>query len=231
MKIPKVLHFIWIGDESQRPENCINTWRSHHPEWQVKIWGNSSLADRGWLNSKHMIDMWPRELNGVADMMRWEILYNEGGVVLDADSICLRPLDEEFLENESFCCWENETAAPGLIAAGYFGCCPQNSFVGEIILDIHNDKSVIWDEAWKTVGPLRLTVCYHKFNHTGLKIYPSHYFIPEHHTGLKYTGLGPVYAMQLWGSTKGTIGYELIHKSDLDLIVKKNNQNYKSSNI
>ena len=220
-KIPKVLHFIWIGDESQRPDNCIDTWRSHHPEWQVKIWGNSSLNDRGWLNSKHMMEMWPRELNGVADMMRWEILYNEGGVVLDADSICLRPLDEKFLENEAFCCWENEMAVPGLIAAGYFGACLQNSFIGKIILDIHNDGSVIWDEAWKTVGPLRLTLCHQKFNYTGLKIYPSHYFIPEHHTGVKYHGSGPIYAMQLWGSTRGSIGYDMIHRSDLGLIINK----------
>jgi hypothetical protein len=34
-----------------------------------------------------------------------------------------------------------------------------------------------------------------------LTIYPSHYFIPTHLTGLKYQGSGPVFAEQLWATT------------------------------
>jgi mannosyltransferase OCH1-like enzyme len=64
--------------------------------------------------------------------------------------------------------------------------------------------------AWKTVGPQRLTDCYRKFQYTPLRIYPSHYFIPHHFTGLKYEGDGPIYAHQLWGSTLN--GYDLIHR-------------------
>ena len=26
--IPKKLHFIWVGDEAKRPDNCIETWRT-----------------------------------------------------------------------------------------------------------------------------------------------------------------------------------------------------------
>jgi mannosyltransferase OCH1-like enzyme len=212
-KIPRILHFIWVGDESRRPDNCIDTWRKRHGDWEIKVWGNRTLVDHEWVNARHMKEMSTKELNGVADMMRWEILYNEGGVVLDADSICLRPLEDEFLDNDSFCCWENETARPGLLAAGYFGSCAQNEFVGQIILDIQQEESVVNDKAWKTVGPLRLTQSYFKYKYTALKIYPSHYFIPEHFTGVKYTGSGPVYAAQLWGSTKNI--YENLHRVDL----------------
>ena len=85
--IPKVLHFIWVGDESKRPDNCIQSWVDRNPEWTVKLWGNADLVDTTWINARHMREMSTRELNGVADMMKWEILYNEGGVVVDADSI------------------------------------------------------------------------------------------------------------------------------------------------
>jgi mannosyltransferase OCH1-like enzyme len=105
--IPKILHFIWVGDESKRPDNCIQTWIEHHPDWQLKIWGNDSLADFEWVNAAHMRAMSTRELNGVADMMRWEILYNQGGLVFDADSICVRKLDDELLDCEAFACWES----------------------------------------------------------------------------------------------------------------------------
>lgn len=210
--IPKIFHFIWVGDESKRPDNCIRTWIDHHPDWEFRLWGNEELDESDWLNRGHIDAMRSRELNGVADMMRWEILHAFGGIVVDADSVCARPLDDHLLDCTAFACWENEIARPGLIAAGYFGCEPNNPFVGRIIEDINASPSVVDDLAWKTVGPLRLTECYRKFQYTPLQIYPSHYFIPQHFTGLTYEGNGPVYAHQLWGSTLRS--YDQIHRVD-----------------
>lgn len=214
--IPKRFHFIWVGDETLRPDNCIRTWQDAHPDWEFRLWGNAELAGRDWINAGHIAQMAPRELNGVADMMRWEILLEHGGLVFDADSICLRPLDEALLDCEAFACWESEIARPGLIAAGYFGCTAGNPFVRRIVEDIAASPSVIGDMAWKTVGPQRLTDCYRKFAYTPLRIYPSHMFIPRHFTGVAYGGSDPVYAHQLWGSTLRT--YEDMHKADVGSI-------------
>lgn len=211
--IPKCFHFIWVGDESRRPDNCIRTWQEAHPDWEFRLWGNAELEGRNWINARHMAAMTPRELNGVADMMRWEILLEHGGLVFDADSICLRPLDEDLLDCEAFACWESEIARPGLIAAGYFGCEAGNTFVKRIVEDIAASPSVVEDMAWKTVGPQRLTDCYRKFAYSPLRIYPSHTFIPRHFTGVTYEGRDPVYAHQLWGSTLRT--YEDMHKADV----------------
>jgi mannosyltransferase OCH1-like enzyme len=211
--IPKIMHFIWVGDETKRPDNCIDTWRAHNPDWTFLIWGNAELAETNWHNRDHMNAMYGRELNGVADMMRWEILYSNGGVVVDADSICLRPLDDALLDCEAFACWENEIARPGLIAAGYFGCEAGNAFVKQIVTDIHAEPSVTHELAWKTVGPLRLTESYRKYGYSRLRIYPSHFFIPRHFTGIAYEGSDPIYADQLWGSTRKT--YDQIHKQDV----------------
>lgn len=208
--IPKTLHFIWVGDESARPDNCIATWRAHHPDWDIRIWGNDDLANGDWATAAHMAAMVPRELNGVADMMRWEILYRHGGFVIDADSICVRPLDDHLFECEAFACWESEIARPGLIAAGYCASVPENPFIGQIILDIAATDSVVDDKAWITVGPQRLTDSYRKYQYHDLRIYPSHYFIPEHFSGIEYSGSGRVYAHQFWGSTRNI--YDRLHK-------------------
>lgn len=211
--IPKLLHFIWVGDETKCPTNCIDTWRALNPDYEFVVWGNQDLAEQDWFNKDHMTAMYARELNGVADMMRWEILHAKGGIVVDADSIALRPLDDHLLDCEAFACWENEIARPGLIAAGYFGAEAGNAFVEQIIRDINAEASVTHDMAWKTVGPLRLTESYRKYTYSQLRIYPSHYFIPRHFTGLQYEGGDPVYADQLWGSTLAA--YDDIHKRDV----------------
>lgn len=211
--IPKIFHFIWVGDESRRPDNCIETWRQAHPGWQFRLWGNAELDGRDWINARHIAAMRTRELNGVADMMRWEILHEHGGLVFDADSVCLRPLDEAMLDCEAFACWESEIARPGLIAAGYFGTVPGNPFVKALIGDIAALPSVVDRMAWQTVGPLRLTESYRQHRYTPLRIYPSHTFIPRHFTGLTYEGRDPVYANQLWGSTLK--GYDTLHQAEV----------------
>lgn len=216
--IPKIFHFIWVGDETKRPDNCIATWREAHPDWELRLWGNAELDGRNWINARHISEMRGRELNGVADMMRWEILHEHGGIVFDADSVCTRPLDDEMLDCEAFSCWESEIARPGLIAAGYFGCKAGNPLVKAIIDEIAASPSVVEEMAWKTVGPLRLTECYRKYAYSPLRIYPSHYFIPRHFTGVTYQGSDPVYAHQLWGTTARN--YDTLHKLDVSMIGK-----------
>lgn len=208
-RIPKVLHLTWVGDESKRPDNCIKTWVELNPGWTVKVWGNADLQNSEWINARHMKAMWNKELNGVADLMRWEILYNEGGIVVDADSICVRPLDDWLLEADAIACWENEISRPRLIACNMIGSIPENPFIGQIIQDLNAQPTVVHDMAWKTVGPLCITTAYFKYAYTGLTILPSHFFIPDHFSGVHYGGGGIVYAKQEWASTHGA--YDTLH--------------------
>jgi mannosyltransferase OCH1-like enzyme len=202
MVIPKKLHIVWIGDESKRPDNCISSWRSLNPSFDIKVWGNSDLVNTQWRNAKHMQDMWKQELNGVADMMRYEILYEHGGFAVDADSVCVKPIPDWMLQASEFTCWENEHLRPGLLAAGYLAAQKASPFIGQIIEDIYADRTVVDRMAWESVGPQRLTDVWQRFQY-GLTIYPSHYFIPRHYTGIEYKGEGQVFAKQFWGSTHG----------------------------
>jgi len=202
--IPRILHLIWVGDETRRPARCMQSWIDAHPDWAIRIWGNADFTGRAWFNAGHMKEMAAREWNGVADMMRWEILFDEGGVLVDADSHCLRPLPDWMLDCEAFACWENEIARPGLIAAGYFGTVPRNPFLAKLIEDIRQKPTVVDRMAWETVGPQHLTDTWRASGYANLTILPSHFFIPRHFTGVQYTGTGPVFASQEWGSTLGT---------------------------
>lgn len=209
-KISKKIHIVWVGDESKCPINCIDTWRKLNPLWEVKIWSNQDLLSYGWYNSKHIESMWSQELNGVADLMRWEILYREGGFALDADSICIRPLEDWLFEPECFTCYENEIVRPGLLAAGYVYARPNSSFIRTIIEDLYVKPSVTENRAWFTVGPMQLTRIWQQTRYAGLTIYPSHYFIPNHPETPYYKGTGHVFAKQFWASTKNS--YDKLHE-------------------
>jgi len=205
--IPKTIHTVWIGDDSQRPDACIASWARMNPGWQVKLWGNEDLASYGWVNARHMRTMAERgQLCGVADLMRLEILYNEGGFAVDADSSCRRPLADWLFQVEAFACWENELARPGLIANGYMAAAAENPFIGQMILDLQATEVLEPGMAWQVVGPLFLTKAHRRHQYSGLTIWPSHFFMPRHFTGMAYEGPGPVFADQAWASTLG--GYD-----------------------
>ena len=202
MTIEKLIHFIWIGDETLIPLDCINSWRKKNPSFDFKIWGNKDLEDKDWF-FKDLISAWmTKEINGAADLMRWEILYKYGGIALDADSKCINPLEDWLFKNDLFAAWENELKSPHLIATGAMGASKKHPFIKSVIDDIVNDKNIFDGMAWQKVGPLRLTNTYRNKGKNCMTIYPSHYFYPNHYTGLNYRGKGLVFADQAWGSTR-----------------------------
>jgi mannosyltransferase OCH1-like enzyme len=209
--IPKIMHQMWVGPKPA-PMSLIQTWRDAHSSWEHILWNEDTLRHyfpQGLYNQSHY-DAMP-EWNGKCDIARWEILQKFGGFFLDADAICVSPLDEYLLENDSFACYENELMRPGLIAAGYIGASENNALIRLLVNELHA-KTIVRSRffrrpAWKTVGPLFLTKTVHKFKYTNLAVYPSFYFIPRHYTGVEYSGPAKIYAKQLWGSTHAS-GYE-----------------------
>lgn len=198
--IPKKLHFVWIGDESKRPDHCIDSWRNLNPDYEIKIWGNEELKGNPWFNAKHIVEMAKHELCGVADMMRYEILYNEGGITLDADSVCLSPLEDWLLKPDAFAHWEQEITRPGLINVSVMGSIPENPFFGQCIETLRQKETVTDKRAWETTGPALITEVFLQTKYP-LTIYPSHYFTREHFSGEIYTGNGHCFATQFWEST------------------------------
>ncbi len=189
------INAIWIGDESKCPQS-VYTWDN------VKIHGNDVLKNRTWeLRDKMRHYASTGELNGVADCMRWELLYAYGGVFIDADSERIRTLPEWFNELSHIATWENELERPGLIACGFLKFPPKDPFIRAII-DYCIEEPVKGREAWQVVGPLAITNVFRAYKPRNLTILPSHFFYPRHWEGAEYTG-NYVLARQAWGSTKG----------------------------
>jgi len=203
MNIPKIIHQIWIGPKPA-PIKLMNTWKEKHPDFEYIFWNEKEFENRKmkFECQKQIDDI--EEINGKADIMRWEILYKYGGVFLDADSICIESFDEEIMNKPCFAGWEQEEVRAGLIATGTMGFPVKHPLVKGAIHWIKNNPVTQKEGfmAWQSVGPGLLTRMYNSGKFNDLHIFPSYTFLPIHLTGIEYKGHGKIYAYQAWGSTK-----------------------------
>jgi GT2 family glycosyltransferase len=204
MSIPKIIHQLWIGSKPA-PTNLMNTWKEKNPDFEYIFWNENEFVKRNMkFKCQTEIDE-IEEINGKADILRWEILYKYGGIFLDADSICIEPIDNELLNKICFAGWEQEQVRPGLIATGTMGFPPKHPLVKAAIEWIQQNEVTQLKShqmAWQTVGPGLLTRMYNTGEFNDLYIFPSFTFLPIHLTKLEYNGHGKIYAFQAWGSTK-----------------------------
>jgi mannosyltransferase OCH1-like enzyme len=217
--IPKIIHQLWIGPKSC-PRILMDTWKKMNPEWDYMFWDEKAIGSHftaGLRNQKQFDEM--EELCGKCDIARIEILNSYGGFFIDADSVCLQPLDDFLLLNDSFTCYENEFERANLLACGYLASSPDNALMRLLIdavarLDVAQllatpNRSPFDSEhrAWQLTGSGLLTSTVFRNKYAAISIYPSYYFIPEHYSGAKYRGFGKSYSTQLWGSTVGSSFY------------------------
>lgn len=196
IRIPRILHLVWVGPKP-RPRRTIESWFSKHHGWERWLW--TSTDELVLTGVMHKIPQW----HGKADLVRWSALYAHGGIAVDADSECFRPLDDRFLERP-WTAYENEDVMPGLLACGAMGFTPQHPVVADIIGRIRGRDDFDRLPPWKTVGPGVLTEC----AKDRLSVFPSGYFYPMHHTGNPAPPCDEApFAHQLWCSTAGAGDY------------------------
>ena len=205
--IPKIIHQIWLGDQTKRPNELLNSWKEKNPTWQYKLWTEKNLP---MLRCQQQFDTVECQV-GKADILRYEVLLNEGGFYIDADSKCLEPLDDFFVDNDSFCCWENEYVRTGLMANGFLGATKNNVLIKDLVDGIERMDSQVIKEiteytCWQVLGPQYLTDRVTTIPYTKIRIYPSHYFLPQYYLKWmpRYEGSEKVYSDHYYFSTYKT---------------------------
>ena len=142
-----------------------------------------------------------KEYAGVSDLMRYEVLFEQGGFLPEADSICLRNVDELFVLPALYTAYEHEIEKPGFVSP-FYASSPGHSFLAQILDEISQLQPKSLLAPFKSVGNRALRDFIKKWD-PEISIFPSYFFNPRHHRGETYNGDGPVYAEQLWGTTKG----------------------------
>lgn len=99
MSIPHTLHQIWYQGGDKLPlkyRRYRTTWQQHHPDWTCRLWDAESLRahiaqHQAWLLP--IYDAFPHDIQRI-DCARYCVLATLGGVYVDVDIECLRPIDE-----------------------------------------------------------------------------------------------------------------------------------------
>ncbi len=139
-KIPKVLHIIWLGprDFPHQSQKNLATWQENNPDWKIKFWSdrprkialsNISYEEVHASCFDDLYDCYLRSQNygEKSDVLRYEILYREGGVYSDHDVECMQSF-AAIIDNYDFFCGIEPPHAP--IVNGAVTAC--NNLIGVV---------------------------------------------------------------------------------------------------
>lgn len=128
VKIPKIVHFIWLGPRPFPPHSVENvrTWMAKNPDWTFKFWTDRDRIPPCNGMERHFVQDFSfkvlasrfedsKNFGEKSDILRYEILFQEGGVYVDHDANCLRPFDDLHSAFDFYCCLE----APHPLMAGH----------------------------------------------------------------------------------------------------------------
>jgi mannosyltransferase OCH1-like enzyme len=209
MEIPKRLGHIWIGPK-MAPVEWMQSWVEKHPSWDYTLYGNEFLRS-GAFRTRPQIEEYMKRgwYAGVADLMRYEILYEFGGYLAEADSICLHPIDELFEDGGTlYTVYENEFLR-GQFVSPILAAAPKHPFVKAVIDRLAAVPPEHLDHPRKQTGNLFIAQLIEELR-PEIVIWPSYTLIPEHFLGRKYTGPGKVYARQIFGETTGAYRFSSV---------------------
>lgn len=105
-RIPQVVHFIWIGPNPfpRASVENVRTWMAKHPQWKFYFWTDRErptpcpgmhirhIRELNFLKLKHCFTA-SDNCGEKSDLLRYEILYQEGGVYVDHDVKCFKAFD------------------------------------------------------------------------------------------------------------------------------------------
>ena len=186
--IPKTIHYCWFGPnkEPEIVQKYKLSWKIHLPDYKIICWNeqNFNINSNKYVQQAYEKGKWAF----ITDYVRLYVLYQYGGIYMDADVEVLKNLDA-FLNHRAFSGYENDYDITTGIMASEKG----HPWIKDL-LDYYNNKSFI-----KSDGSLDLTtnvititqITKEKYGfksekgfqtlRTGIVFYPKEYFCPNDH--------------------------------------------------
>ena len=178
--IPKIIHQIWIGPKKypKKYKKWAKTWQRLNPSWEYKLWTEKEVRTLNLTSQKYLDKS--TNIGFKSDVIRYEILKRFGGLYIDTDFECIRPIPKSFLKFNFVACtlFSNKPE----IANGMIMTKIGSKLIDNILKDINFEKEI--KDPMDTIiesGPLNLTKQFFLLSPQEIKkclILPSNYFYP-----------------------------------------------------
>lgn len=149
-KIPHIIHYCWFGrnPKSELVLNCIESWKKYLPGYEIREWNedNYDVTQVNFVKEAYENQKWAF----VSDYVRFDVLYQFGGIYFDTDVELLKPIPEEILAKRAFTGFEStKLISPGLVMGSIKGL----NLISEI-LEEYQKSSFLVDgrPCYKTVN-------------------------------------------------------------------------------
>lgn len=111
-----------------RSHEFMQGWLDHHPGWKHRLWTDESLP---LLHNEQLFTSSEYQAQR-ADILRYEVLHDYGGVYLDLDMECRRSIEHLVRSREAFIGEEE----PGRLAIGIFGARASHPWLQKLIEEL-----------------------------------------------------------------------------------------------
>ena len=183
--IPKIIHYCWFGGNPLPPLalKCMESWKNYCGDFEIKEWNekNFDIDMAKYSKEAAKAGKWAF----VADVARFYVMYNYGGVYLDVDVEVIKPIDG-FLDAGMFIGFESENeinTGQGFGAEKNFGLVKE-------MLDIYADMAFINPNGTFNTTPSPkytskimqskgFTLNNTKQKMENIEVYPTEYFCPK----------------------------------------------------
>jgi hypothetical protein len=175
--IPKKIHYVWFSKEMP-PEtrNYIDGWKEKMPDYEITSWNasNFNVSACKWVEQAVSHEKWAF----ATDFIRFWVIYNYGGIYLDADVEVVKPFDE-FLHLPYFLGIEQSIDLPDIPEMSAFGAEPKTAWIKDC-LDYYENRNFV-DENGKQDTTVLPQICRNIFKakYGILEISNAEYFDKE----------------------------------------------------
>lgn len=151
-------------------------WQRLHPDWDYRLWGDGDLPP---LRNRDLYDRAAELCPGLegqlrSDIVRYELLYQFGGVWIDTDFECLKPIDDLL---DGVDCFAARVTHEWLNNA-IMGADPGHPFIGRLIDGLPASIAAHPGKAPRVVsGPQYLTKMWRRHG-DGVTVFATETFYP-----------------------------------------------------
>lgn len=142
-KIPKILHFIWLGNNEKPKQvlDCIESWKKYCPDYEIKEWNDEILEEIDNQFAEEAYEV--KKYAFASDYLRLYVLKKYGGIYLDTDVELTNSLNE-FLDKEFFIGHENYNNFIS-IATNLIGAIQDSEIINSLLQEYDNLKFITED--------------------------------------------------------------------------------------